>query len=202
MRSTYVSRTRLTAISISIACLWIALLFAKPFQVGSNAQGGMQSVVFRQGENGYTDPTNIDYFNGTDYFPSARWMAKLNFLYQLPWGINFSGFANAREGYATTEWVSAETPERGVMGWGWLTPILVEEYGGSRLPNFYNVDLGLSKDFLFGRYGRLTVQVDAFNIFNFNHAMHRMSALHNPRYGQIGSILNPRVIRLGVRYRF
>jgi len=138
----------------------------------------------------------------TTSLPSARWMAKLNFLYQLPWGINFSGFANAREGYATTEWVNAYTPERGAKGWGWYTPILVEEFGGSRLETFYNVDLGLSKDFQLGRYGKLTLQVDAFNVFNFSHTLGRMSALSRADYGEIKQILNPRVIRLGVRYRF
>jgi hypothetical protein len=157
---------------------------------------------YGEGENGYTDPTNIDYFNGSDYFAAPRWMAKLNFLYQLPWGINFSGFANAREGLSLTEFVSADTPERGEMGWGWNTPVLVGEYGSFRLPTFYNVDIGLSKDFQLGRYGRLTVQVDAFNVFNFKHALERWSAIHRADYGQIRQILNPRVIRLGVRYRF
>ena len=129
-------------------------------------------------------------------------MAKLNFLYQLPWGINFSGFANAREGMGNTQWILADTPERGVKGWGWMTAVLVQEYGSNRLPNFYNVDFGLSKDFLLGRYGRLTVQVDAFNVFNFSHALGRMAALSRADHGEITNILNPRVIRLGVRYRF
>ncbi len=167
-----------------------------------NASFTIQQAKQHWGEGSYTDPTNIEYYNGTDYFTAPRWMAKLNFLYQLPWGINFSGFANAREGNGLTEWISAYTPERGVKGWGYYTPILVEKLGGSRMPNFYNIDLGLSKDFLFGRYGRLTVQVDAFNIFNFSHALWRMAALHNANYGKIMAILNPRVIRLGVRYRF
>lgn len=167
-----------------------------------NASLTLQQAKQNYKEGSYTDPTNIDYFNGTDYFNAPRWMAKVNFLYQLPWGINFSGFAHIREGKGLTEWINAYTPERGVKGWGYYTPILVQEFGGNRMPTFYNVDLSLSKDFHLGRYGRLTVQVDAFNVFNFCHTMHRMAALHSPYYGTIGSTLNPRVIRLGMRYRF
>jgi hypothetical protein len=167
-----------------------------------NASFTIQQAKQKWGEGSYTDPTNIDYYNGTDLFIAPRWMAKINFLYQLPWGINFSGFAHIREGKGLTEWINAYTPERGVKGWGWYTAILVEKMGGSRMETFYNVDLGLSKDFLLGRYGRLTIQADAFNIFNFNHTMHRMAAIHSPYYGRIASILNPRCIRLGVRYRF
>jgi hypothetical protein len=53
-----------------------------------------------------------------------------------------------------------------------------------------------------GRYGRLTLQVDAFNVFNFDHDIWRTNRLNSPYYNEIEEILNPRVIRLGVRYRF
>ncbi len=61
MRSALLSRGRLTLIVVGVACAWIAALFAEPFAADSLAQGGMQSVVFRQGENGYTgcDDTRI-----------------------------------------------------------------------------------------------------------------------------------------------
>jgi hypothetical protein len=167
-----------------------------------NASVTLQQAIDHYGEGSYFDPTNIEHYDGAPTFWDSRWMAKINFLYQLPWGINFSGFAHAREGKPNIQWISAYTPERGAKGWGWYTAILIEEFGGSRLPNFYNVDIGLSKDFQLGRYGRLTVQVDAFNVFNFSHTLGRMSAIHRADYGRIGQILNPRVIRLGVRYRF
>jgi hypothetical protein len=80
--------------------------------------------------------------------------------------------------------------------------IYVEKQGETRFPTFYNADLSLSKDFVLGRYGRLTVQIDAFNVFNFNHTLNADSRLNSPWYGSTWRILNPRVIRLGVRYRF
>ena len=167
-----------------------------------NASLTLQQDFQHYGEGSYFDPTNIAARDGAPMFGDSRWMAKLNFLYQLPWGFNFSGFAKAREGTPFWQYVSVQTPERRVKGWGSSMNIYVEKLGETRYPTFYNVDLCLSKDFVFGRYGRLTLQVDAFNVFNFNHTLSKYNNLNSPWYGEILSILNPRVFRLGVRYRF
>jgi len=167
-----------------------------------NASVTLQKATDHYGEGSYFDPTNIDKLNGAPTFYDSRWMAKLNFLYQLPWKINFSGFAHIREGRPNIQFISAFTPERGDKGYARYTAILVEKTGETRLPTFYNVDLSLSKNFVSGRFGKLTIQVDVFNVFNFSHTLNKMAALHNPRYGRITSILNPRVIRLGIRYRY
>jgi len=168
-----------------------------------NASFTYQWHIQHYGEGSFADPTNIDKFDGADPYGSPRrWMAKINFLYQLPWKINFSGFALIRQGQASIQWILVRTPERRVKGWGSAAQILVEKPGDTLLPTFYNVNLSLAKDFVLGQFGRISLQVDAFNIFNFDHVLHRTSALHNQYYGRIGAILNPRVIRFGVRYRF
>lgn len=167
-----------------------------------NASFTIQQNIEHYREGSYTDPTNIDKFDGGSSYNDSRWMAKLNFLYQLPWGINFSGFAYAREGTPNIQWIRVYAPERRAKGLGSFAQILVEKPGETRFSNFYNVDLGLSKDFVLGQYGRLSIQVDAFNVFNFHHTLARMSRLDSPRYGEITGILNPRVIRFGIRYRF
>jgi hypothetical protein len=167
-----------------------------------NASLTLQQSFQHYGEGSYFDPTNIAMYDGAPPFHDSRWMAKLNFLYQLPWGFNFSGFAKAREGTPYWQQVIVQTPQREVKGLGKTTVIYVEKLGETRYPTFTNVDLSLSKDFLLGRYGRVTVQVDAFNVFNFSHTLARDDRLNSPWYGEIWGILNPRVIRLGVRYRF
>jgi hypothetical protein len=129
-------------------------------------------------------------------------MAKLSFLYQLPWGFNFSGFANIRQGYMATEWIRIPTPLRAVVGMGRNMLYYLEKPGESRLPTFYNVDLSLTKDFHLKKAGMLTLCVDAFNVFNFSHTLGRVTMVNNPLYQTTTSILNPRVIRFGVRYRF
>jgi hypothetical protein len=162
----------------------------------------IQQSIEHYGEGSYTDPTNVKYYDGGSTYWDSRWMAKLNFLYQLPWGINFSGFANIREGKPWWQYLSIYAPERRAKGVGSFVTIRTEKLGETRLPTFYNVDLSLSKDFVLGRYGRLTLQVDAFNVFNYSHYLERYGQINSPWHGWIDSILNPRVIRLGVRYRF
>jgi hypothetical protein len=132
----------------------------------------------------------------------SDWMAKLSFLYQLPWGFSFSGFANARQGYIFPERLLVSTPERAKVGLGATMNIYTAKPGEKRYRDFYNADLSLAKTFSFKEYGSLIFQVDAFNIFNFSHELERYPQVNSSRYNQIQKILNPRVIRLGVRYNF
>jgi len=167
-----------------------------------NASFSIMRTTDHFGERGYLDPTNVEFRDGGNILADPRWMAKINFLYQLPWGFNFSGFAHARDGWAWDRYVRVRAPERAAKGLGTWVILFVEQWGTTRLSNFYNVDLSMSKDFILGRYGRLTVQVDAFNVFDFDHDIWRENRLNSPYYNEIIEILNPRVIRLGVRYRF
>ena len=154
------------------------------------------------GEKGFLDPTNVKFRDGERFGLGADWMVKLSFLYQLPWGFNFSCFANARQGYLRNRQINVSTPERAKARQGARMNIDIERRGTTRLPDFYNVDLSLTKDFQLGRYGRLTLQVDAFNVFNFDHTLGRYNRVNSGRYDEITLILNPRVVRFGVRYRF
>jgi hypothetical protein len=162
-----------------------------------------QNFIWRFGENGYLDPTNMDKYQGSvNTWLGAKWMAKLSLLYQLPWGFNFSCFAHARQGYPSVQQLRVDTPERANVGLGGSMLILLEKPGETRHKSFYNVDLSLVKDFDIGRYGRITLQVDAFNVFNFAHVLGRVNTVNSSRYNEVTTILNPRVIRFGVRYRF
>jgi hypothetical protein len=168
-----------------------------------NASFTYQRHTRHYGEKGYLDPTNIKFYDGARYnYLGADWMVKLSFLYQLPWGFNFSCYANARQGFIRVREIYVPTPERGQAGLGGSMYISIERLDATRLPNFYNVDLSLTKDFTLGQYGRLTLQVDAFNVFNFDHTLSRYNQVNSGRYDEITKILNPRVIRFGIRYRF
>jgi hypothetical protein len=168
-----------------------------------NASVTYQLHTVHFGEKGYLDPTNVKFRDGERYgYLGADWMVKISFLYQLPWGFNFSCFANARQGYIRQRQIYVPTPERAKVGQGASMYIDIEKLGTTRLPNFYNVDLSLTKDFDLGQYGRITLQVDGFNVFNFDHTLSRYNQLNSSRYDEITRILNPRVIRFGVRYRF
>lgn len=168
-----------------------------------NASFTYQVHNVHYGKNGYDDPTNIEILDGGRYtLGGSDWMAKLNFLYQLPWGFSFSGFANARQGYIFPERLLVSTPERAKVGLGATTYIYTAKPGEKRYRDFYNVDLSLAKTFSFKNYGSIVFQVDAFNVFNYNHELDRYPQVNSPRYNQIQKILNPRVIRFGLRYAF
>jgi len=166
-----------------------------------NASFTYQIFTENYGENGYVDPTNISTLDG-GRAGGVDWMAKLSFLYQLPWGFNFSGFANIRQGYMATNWIRIPTPLRAAVGMGAYMSYYLEKPGESRLPTFTNVDLSLTKDIRLKNAGMLTLCVDAFNVFNLSHTLGRVTMVNNPQYRTTTSILNPRVIRFGVRYQF
>jgi hypothetical protein len=70
------------------------------------------------------------------------------------------------------------------------------------LPTFYNLDVSLSKDFRLKKAGMVTLIVDAFNGFNFSHALSRFSQVNSTRHNEIQQILNPRIFRFGLRYSY
>jgi len=168
-----------------------------------NASFTYQRHTVHFGEKGYLDPTNVETRDGARYLGyETDWMAKLSFLYQLPWGFNLSCFANARQGYLKWRQITVPTPERGAVGQGGNMDIDIEKIGTSRLPNFYNVDLSLTKEFDLKEYGKISLQADAFNVFNFAHPLWKVRIVNSSRYDETTSILNPRVIRFGIRYRY
>jgi Carboxypeptidase regulatory-like domain len=168
-----------------------------------NASFTYQVHNVHYGEKGYADPTNIKMLDGARFnYPGSDWMAKLSFLYQLPWGFSFSGFANARQGYIFAESVRVTTPERSKVGLGAYVDIWLDKPGEKRYADFYNVDLSLSKTVFSNRSGSLVVQADGFNVFNFHHELQRYNIVNSTRYRSIEKILNPRVIRFGLRYQF
>jgi hypothetical protein len=169
-----------------------------------NASFTYQVYNIHYGERGYVDPTNVKIQDGQRAWggPDSDWMAKLSFLYQLPWGINIAGFANARQGFTNVQRIYAATPERGAASLGSYMDFYIEKPGTTRLPDFYNIDLSLTKDIRFKNFGTMTLCIDAFNVFNFAHSLSRYPYVNSSRHDEIQSILNPRVIRFGLRYNF
>lgn len=157
------------------------------------------------------DPTNVAMLDGqyaynqtggsgkTDIWIGSKWMFKMSGMYQLPYGINVSGFLNSRQGYIIPYSVYMGKGTRGVG----LSDIhiLTEPYGTYRLPTFWQIDFRVEKtiDMNIGTFGLI---LDFFNITNNNMSLGEERMLNTSRAGETYEILNPRVIRLGVRYRF
>ncbi|MBI4471270.1 MAG: TonB-dependent receptor [Acidobacteria bacterium] len=125
---------------------------------------------------------------------------KLAGTYEFPLGISlstnvqhFTGFPEAANVLVTRASVPTltRTSQR----------IQVEPAGASRLPDVNLIDISLRKTFRFAE--RLTVEpaLNVYNMGNSNAIQERTTQL-GPSYHQVGSILQPRFLKLGVNINF
>jgi hypothetical protein len=63
------------------------------------------------------------------------------------------------------------------------------------------MDMRIDKSLRFGKVGRLTLQMDAFNLLNSGTVTVFRTATATT-YKEVLGLLDPRVIRFGVRYDF
>jgi hypothetical protein len=135
----------------------------------------------------------------SDVFLNSRWMFKLAGIYELPYGINLSGTLTGREGYIAPlyavdyDWYNWDDEYPAV----WL-----EDFGKTRDPNVYLLNLRLEKKFRFADRVNLYLTADGFNIFNSNVQLARNRNKSADNYGQTLCIMNPRIFRLGARVEF
>jgi hypothetical protein len=156
-----------------------------------------------------------------DVFP--RWMFKVSGLYQFPLDINASFTFNAREGHIVPWTIGivdydAPNPRDTRVGDTNLDQIpdnvFLEKYGKLRLPNFWNINLRVEKVIRAGDSGRIYLMADIFNLFNLAHENRRYDKHHGMYYVHSGStslnatdyqlneILNPRILRFGIRFQY
>ena len=130
-------------------------------------------------------------------FINSRWQFKFSGLYQMPYGFNLAGVFRAREGYITRPDERISLPGIGtnsIYGPG--------QFGDARLPAFWELDLRLEKVWNVTETSTVAFAVDAFNITNSAHVLKEESRLTSATYGDPLRILNPRVIRFGIRFSF
>ena len=64
------------------------------------------------------------------------------------------------------------------------------------------LDFRLDKSFSFGRFGRVTGMVDVFNALNGGTVVNFSTVTSATQFKRVLGILDPRVVRFGVRYEF
>ena len=119
------------------------------------------------------DMNNFDFFNNgvvapatggsglRDIWVHSTWMVKLTGMYQLPWGINLTGFFQAREGNPQ--------PRRRSIRLNQGTVFLYQagmKAGDERLPMFWMLNLGLEKTLKISDTVNATLVVDWYNATN------------------------------------
>ncbi len=130
-------------------------------------------------------------------FVNSRWQFKLSGLYQMPYGFNVAGVFRAREGYVIP---TKERPYLTGIGYGDIYG--PGKFGDERLPAFWMLDLRLEKVFTITETSMVVISADAFNITNSAHVLKEEPRLTSPAFGDPQRILNPRVIRFGIRFNF
>ena len=161
-------------------------------------------------EDEIVDMNNYDFFNEgavapvvrdgqtTDIWLNSRWMVKLTGLYQLPWGLNLTGFFQAREGNPQ--------PLRRTVD---LSQGRVRLYqagykaGEQRLPTFWMLNLGLEKTLKITDTVTATLVLDWYNATN-NHIelKHNLAVGADPEDPQPVMWTNAGLFQFGVRVNF
>ena len=191
-----------------------------------NAQVTLQDQRSHWGES-FIDPTNRWALDGKPYTNisegaggkvsvqmNARWLAKVSALYQMPWGFSVSATLLAREGWKIPHYINLGFADE--ESWDGLyrsNIVILQPTSKDRLPTMRNLSFRIEKSLTLGG-GRMAFMVDIFNVLN--------SAIVNRAYdAYVGTyyvdteegsaypwnrlyneILNPRVMRFGVRFEF
>jgi hypothetical protein len=157
------------------------------------------------------DMNNFDFFNEgvvapattgsglRDIWVNSTWMVKLTGMYQLPWGLNLTGFFQAREGNPQ--------PLRRRVGLSQGAVYLYRagyKAGDERLPTFWMLNLGLEKTLKITDTVTATLVIDWYNATN-----NQIELKHNLNIGAaaIGSPdptmwSNAGLFQFGVRVNF
>ena len=162
------------------------------------------------GPGSYIDPTNVNsVLNGrewasesggsgvSDVWVNAKWVARATAIYTLPWNVAVSGFLNGHQGY--------------IFPYGWTTPargngatattVVIEPYGDSRLPNFWQFDFKVERPVTIKNF-TFRPQATVYNVANSNVILGKQRNIGASNYGEVRQILSPRVVQVGVRLDF
>jgi hypothetical protein len=131
-------------------------------------------------------------------------------LYQAPWGINLAMNMVVRQGFSTPYFrnnVDSRGPQFSMADANSTLKniLLVDDVGEERLPTATSLDARVGKEFAFNR-ARFNLDVDIFNLLNTNTVLGQQYNLRlaRPNSGdvQVLEIMNPRVVRVGLRFNF
>jgi hypothetical protein len=135
------------------------------------------------------------------YLVLPKYQFILNGAYQAKWGVTLAMNYLMRQGFSKPYFILSDTDGAGDT----LTPeknvLLVDDVGKNRLPTVHSFDARVSKNI---RYERLNVNLDMdlFNLFNSGTELGRQYDLSSSSFNQVLEIMNPRIIRFGVRVGF
>ena len=132
--------------------------------------------------------------------PSYQFLA--NGLWQGPWGINVAGSLLSRQGFGMPYFandVSTPDPVKPLKD-----VLVVDDIDKHRLPTMTTLDLRVEKTLSF-RGAQFALDADLFNVMNSATVLRRqydVKATGTRGFDTVLEILNPRILRLGLRVSF
>ena len=124
------------------------------------------------------------------------WNYKLNGRYLLPFGFATGVSYKLQSGYNVARTITVPLPNAG------NEVIHAHSLKDNRADNVHIVDYRFEKSIdLGGRRGKLVGLLDIFNAFNSDTIVN-YRVITGPAYNQIIALLDPRMIRFGVRWDF
>jgi hypothetical protein len=165
---------------------WMMLAsFAHTWSNMFHTQGGGRSFVYRP----------VDQMFGQE--TSTLWNYKIVGRYVLPYDVGFSGSWKVQSGFNFARTISVSMPVEG------NTTVRVEPIDSNRYPSVSILDLRWDKSFALGGGTRLTPMLDIFNLLNSGvPTTVRTTNTATAPFKEVTAILNPRVIRFGLRFNF
>lgn len=135
------------------------------------------------------------------FLVAPKYQFILTSAYQAKYGINLGMNYVARQGYSTPYYLGEHAGTEDDLNPSGRNILLSTNIGDARLPMVHSFDARVSKVL---RINRLTADVDLdfFNLFNSNTILGRQFDLNATNGDQPLEIMNPRVVRLGLRVRF
>ncbi|HYE89095.1 MAG TPA: carboxypeptidase regulatory-like domain-containing protein [Vicinamibacterales bacterium] len=128
---------------------------------------------------------------------SSLWNYKVIGRYVLPYQIGFSGSWKVQSGFNYGRTISVAMPVEGNR------TIRVTPIDAFRYPSVAILDLRLDKSFDLGKAGKFSPMVDVFNLLNSSVPTNvRTTNTATAPFQEVTTLLNPRVVRFGVRYNF
>lgn len=127
---------------------------------------------------------------------TSWWNYKVVGRYVLPLALGVSASYKVQSGFNWARTISVPLPNAG------SETIHAEPVGSNRSETVPILDFRVDKAFNLGeRKGRLTAMLDIFNATNAN-PITNFRIISGPRFKEVIAILDPRIVRVGIRYEF
>jgi hypothetical protein len=176
---------------------------------------------YLKGPGASEDPTAV--FTTTDAFPNVdggpvmtpstgsgkssiymvlpKYQFIANGAYEAGWGITVAGSYLMRQGFSAPYFMLSDTDGAGDAIAPEKNVLLVSDVGKNRLPTVHSFDARVSKAIVLRRVN-FNVDMDIFNLFNSSTVLGRDYDLASSGFDQVREIMNPRIVRFGVRVSF